>query len=371
MAIPGPAVFDDTLLDDPRRLDDADTGGVLRAAAMAGAQVRSTIEAANELELPERLDIGRPRSLVIIVRPGAGHGAAHLLTALLAPACPVPVVVTDTVPPWIGALDVVLAHTDDPYDRDLAVSLERAARYGATVVLSAPPEGPVASAVAGRGLVLSPRVVGPPELAFPRALTTGLLTAGALGLLVSDVDGLADRLDNEAARGHLEHESFVNPAKSLALRIADRTPLLWGLDHAGVAVGQHAAYALGAHAAVVADVSDYRQALARPALHAMAARGGDERDIFADPDFDEVGGAAPPRALLLAVRSGPGVDDARFRVAETLPAADVLAPAEELADADDVACAAVLALRFEFAAVYLGLAAGTIGGAGRVAPLSL
>lgn len=364
-------MLDDTVLDDPERLSDADAAGLLRSVAMAGAQVRSTVEAAAELELSERLDIGRPRSLVIVVRPGAGYAAAELLTALLAPACPVPVVVTDVVPPWIGALDVVVSHTDDPYDRDLAASLERAVRYGATVVLSAPPEGPVASSVAGRGLLLSPRVVLPPEMAFPRALTTGLLTANALGLFVSDVDGLADRLDNEAARGHLEHETFVNPAKSLALRIADRTPLLWGLDHAGVAVGRHGAYALGAHAAVVADVADYRQALARPALHEAAARGGTERDIFADPDFDEVSGSAPPRALLLSVRTGPATDGARYRVHETLPAADVLAPAEELTDADDVVCAAVLALRFELAAVYLGLAAGTIGGAGRVAPMSV
>ncbi|OLT42070.1 hypothetical protein BJF85_23650 [Saccharomonospora sp. CUA-673] len=367
----GPTVLDDTVLDDPQRLGDADTGGLLRAVAMGGAQVRSTIEAAQELGLAERLDIGRPRSLVIVVRPGSGLAAAQVVEALLAPACPVPVVFSDVVPPWIGALDVVLAHTDDPYDRDLAASLERAARYGATVVLSGPSEGPVASAVAGRGLLLSPRIVLPPELSFPRALTAGLLTAGALGLLVCDVDGLADRLDNEAARGHLDQESFVNPAKSLALRIADRTPLLWGLDHVAVAVGQHAAYALGAHAAVVADVADYRQALARPALHTAAARGSDERDIFADPEFDEVGAANPPRALLLSVRTGPATDSARYRVGETLPTADVLAPAEELVEADDVACAAVLALRFELAAVYLGLAAGTIGGAGRVAPMSV
>lgn len=358
-------VLDDTLLDDAARLTEVDSAGLLRASAMAGAQVRATVEAAAELELTERLDIGRPRALVVVVRPGAGRGAALLLASLLAPSCPVPVVLSEVVPSWIGALDVVFAHTDDPYDSELAASLERASRYGATIVLSAPPDGPVASAVAGRGLLVAPRVLVPPELAFARAFSAGLLTANTLGLLVADVESLADQLDGEAERGHPGHESFVNPAKAMALRISGRTPLLWGLDQVGVAVGQHGEYALGTHAAVVSDVSDYRQALARPALFRAAAEGGSERNIFADPD--DSGGEIPvPRVFLLAVRTGPAADGARFRAHELLPSADVLAPAEEI-EADDAGRAAVLALRFELAAIYLGLAAGTIGGAGRYA----
>ena len=46
--------------------------------------------------------------------------------------------------------------------------------------------------------------------------------------------------------------------------------------------------------------------------------------------------------------------------ARRCPAADLLAPAEEIT-ADETTCAAVLALRFELAALYLGLAAGTTG----------
>ncbi|WP_197318563.1 SIS domain-containing protein [Saccharomonospora sp. NB11] len=358
--------LDDSLLDDPARLAGADGAGLLRSAAMAGAQVRSTVEAAAELELSARLDVGRPRSLVIVSRPGVGHGAARLLEALIAPASPVPVVLSDVVPSWVGALDVVFAHTDDPYDRELALSLERAARYGAGVVLSAPLDGPVASSVAGRGLVLSPRVPVPAELTLPRALAAGLVTANAVGLATVDVDALADRLDYEAERGHPDHESFVNPAKSLALRLADRTPLLWGLDAVAVAVAQHAAYALAAHAAVVADVAHYRQALSRPALRRAATEASAENTIFADPD-DPAGEGTPVRVVLLAVITGQAADASRHRAGELLPSADVLAPADEIV-ADDAGRAAVLALRCELAALYLGLAAGTIGGAGRVAP---
>ena len=80
--------------------------------------------------------------------PAWARPSTRLLAALLAPACPVPVVVAEDVPSWVGPLDVVLAHTDDPGDLALAASLHRAGRYGATVVLTAPEDGPVAAAAA-------------------------------------------------------------------------------------------------------------------------------------------------------------------------------------------------------------------------------
>ncbi|MFJ8915990.1 hypothetical protein [Amycolatopsis sp. NPDC102389] len=359
-----PTVPDDSLLDDPARLAEADTAGLLRAAAMAGAQVRATAEAAAELELSDRLDVGRPRSLVLIDRPGVSRTLTRLVAALLTPSCPVPVVVAEVVPSWIGALDVVFAHTDDAGDRELAASLERAARFGATVVLSAPDEGPVAASVAGKGLLLAPRLPVPPEMAFPRGLAAALLTANALGLLVADLEQLADHLDAEAEKDYLARDSFANPAKAMALKLAERQPLLWGLDPVAVAVGEHAAHAFAAHAAVVCDVEDYRQALARPALRRAALSGGAERDIFADP---EEGAGATPRVLLLSVRTGPAAEAARYQAEDLLPGGDVIAPAEEI-ETDEIVRAAVLALRFELAAVYLGLAVGSIGGAGRYTP---
>ncbi|KZB87661.1 hypothetical protein [Amycolatopsis regifaucium] len=359
-----PTVPDDSLLDDPARLAEADSAGLLRAAAMAGAQVRATAEAAAELELSDRLDVGRPRSLVLLDRPGVSRTLTRLVAALLTPSCPVPVVVAEVVPSWIGALDVVFAHTDDAGDRELAASLERAARFGATVVLSAPAEGPVAAAVAGKGVLLAPRIPVPPEMAFPRGLAAALVTANALGLLVADLEQLADHLDAEAEKDYLARDSFANPAKAMALRVADRQPLLWGLDPVAVAVGEHAAHAFAAHAALVCDVEDYRQALARPALRRAALSGGVERDIFADP---EEGVGLTPRVLLLSVRTGPATEAARYEAQDLLPGADVIAPAEEI-ETDEIVRAAVLALRFELAAVYLGLAVGSIGGAGRYTP---
>ncbi|MQA14068.1 MAG: hypothetical protein GEV09_07800 [Pseudonocardiaceae bacterium] len=358
--------FDDDLLDDPERLTAADTSGLLRAAASAGAQVRSTATTAAEAGL-DRLAGERPRALVLITRPGAAAAAAPLLVALLGSSCPVPVVAARSVPVWVGALDVVLAHTTDPGDRELAEGVDRAVRRGAHVLVTAPADGPVAAAASGRSVLLAPHVDIPPGLVLPRALAAGLLLLDTLGLLGTDPEALAGELDREAERNHPGHESFVNPAKSLALRIAEHTPLLWGTDPVATAVAGHAAGSLAAHAGVVANVAGIGEAMALSVLRRQAAAGDAEPDVFHDPYLDAgvTGWPAPVRALLLGVVPGPGAAMA----AEELPGADVVSADEELevdaADSAAPACAAaVLALRFDMAALYLGLARGVLGGPG-------
>jgi hypothetical protein len=350
-------VADDTLLDDPARLSEADSDGLLRAAAQAGAQMRSVQEMATERGVGNSLRDFRPRAIILVTRPGHGRSIADLLVALLGAGCPVPVVITEEVPSWVGPLDVVIAHTEDPGDRVLAES---------TTVITAPPDGPVAAAGAGKAFLLPPRIPVPPGFAFPRALAAGLYVVSNLDLLRTDLDRLADELDKEAEKGHLAHESFVNPAKSLALRLADRVPLLWGLDPAGTAVAHHARHVLAAHAGFVCDVGSYADAQSRFALHRAAVRATSGQGIFDDPDDFAGDPTAMLRVQLLAVATGPAADVARHTAAETLPGADVLVPAEEVG-ADEPVRAAVLALRFELAALYLGLAAGTIGGSGRYA----
>jgi hypothetical protein len=360
-----PDVLDEHLLDDPERLADADgaTGGGLRAAAAAGAQVRSTAEAGAEAGIAE-LAGTRPRAIVFLTRPGVSRAVTELLIALLGPTCPVPLVRSDAVPSWVGPLDVVLGHTDDPGDTVLAESIDRAGRFGAQVLLIGPADGPVAAAAAGSGRLLPPRVRTPAGFAFPRVLAAGLLLLDTLGLLRTDLDLLADELDREAERDHAVYESFVNPAKSLALRVAERSPVLCGLDPVATAVGGHAVEALAGFAGVVANSCDYPQFGTRPVLHRAAVRAGSATDIFADPD-DSPGTLL--RVLLLAVRDDQQAESVRRAATELLPAADLLEVTEDTAG-EPALRAAVLALRFELAAVYLGLATGSLGGPGRHAP---
>lgn len=374
-------VFDDGLLDDPGRLEATDTGALLRAAATAGAQVRSTVTAAREAGLA-RLAGQRPRALVLLTRPGAAPAAAPLLLALLGPSCPVPVVTARSVPLWVGALDIVLASTADPGDRELAEGLGRAVRRGAQVVLTAPADGPVAAAAAGRSVMLVPRIEVPPGLALPRTLSAGLLLLSTLGLLPVDPEVLAGELDREAERDHVAHESFVNPAKSLALRLVERIPLLWGTDPVATAVAGHAAGALAAHAGVVAHAAGFHEAATLPALwQEAAACAGGQNDVFRDPyeEPPDGGGATPVRPVLLGALcdsdgeagNGSGRETDRAAATEAMPGADVVTADEELmvrqGEPGASACsAAVLALRFDLAALYLGLGRGVLGGPGWV-----
>jgi TusA-related sulfurtransferase len=328
--------FDEDLLDDPRRLEATDSGGLLRAAATAGAQVRATTAAAEEAGLAQ-LAGQRPRALVLLTRPGAAPAAAPLLLALVGPSCPVPVVTTRSVPMWVGALDIVLANTTDPGDRELAEGIDRALRRGAQVVLSAPAEGPVAAAAAGRAVLLGPRLEVPPGLTLPRALTAGLLLLDTLKLLATDTEVLAGELDREAERDYVAHESLVNPAKALALRLQGRTPLLWGTDPVATAVAGHWA--------------------------------GGEADVFHDPfDDDQPGNRMPAmRPVLLGVPADARYEAERAAASEALPGADLVTVDEELMMGHDdpgaaTCAAAVLALRFDFAALYLGLGRGVLGG---------
>jgi hypothetical protein len=352
-------VLDDSLFDDPARLADVDSGGLLRLAALSGAQVRAAAETAGEVGLDDIAD-GRPRAVVLLARPGVGPAVCRLLAALTGPRCPVPVVIAETIPAWVGALDVVFAHTDDVGDAELAESVSVACRRSATVVLPAQADGPVAAAGAGRAKLVSPRIPVPPALSFAHVLAVGLSTLGALGLLSFDAEQLADELDKEAERAHPNHESLINPAKSLALRLADRTPLLWGLGPVSTAVAAHGAFALGCHAGVPSDIADYRQAATERALHRVAAGVGSEADLFADPE-DNPGGLL--RVFLISARYDAQGEASERAATRDLPSADLVTPGDAIR-ADPVLRSAALATRFDLAAVYLGLAAGTLNGPG-------
>ena len=354
-------MLDDTLLGDPAALAALDLGGVLRAAATAGAQVRAAAAGALDAGISDLTGL-RPRALVLLRRPGASSTAAGLLAAVLGEPCPVPVVTADRVPSWIGPLDVMVAHTADPTDAELAESVAFAVRRGAEVVLSAPAEGPVASAGAGRVRLVEPRIPVPPGLDLSGALAVGLVTASVLRLFDDPPDpaleSLADVLDAEAERNQPGHEPFMNPAKSLALRLADHTPLLWGTDPLAVAVAEHAAGALATHAGMVAHASDIARAATAAGLVRALDRGG-ERDMFHDPFDDPQEAQATVRLVLL----GTGEDDpgtvALRRTGRDRSAADVVHPVDEVVRGTRHAAllrAGLLASRFDVAAVYLGLA---------------
>ncbi|MEJ2871187.1 hypothetical protein WCD74_25725 [Actinomycetospora sp. OC33-EN08] len=362
------AVLDEALLDDTGRLLDADRAGVLRAAATAGAQVRATWAAARDAGIGVLGGL-RPRALVLIARPGAERAVAGITAALLEPTCPCPVVVTGSAPPWLGPLDVVVvSHRGserDPADAAIAEAVDRAVRRNAHVVLTGPPDGPAAAAAAGRAIQVAPRVPVLDGLGGPTDLAAAYVTARELGLLDVDGEALADRLDDEAERSGPRPEAFVAPAKALALRVADHTPLLWGTDRTATAVAGYGATALAAHAGVVAHADGLDAAVGVPALAARLDGGTGADSIFADPFDDPAPDGPPPRLVVVTVAEDVPTRRLAQDAQRRWPAADTL----ELDDLElagpgpgrDALRAGVLALRLDLAALYLGLATGAVG----------
>jgi hypothetical protein len=358
-------------LDDVDGLLAADRDGSLRASAMAGAQVRATAAALDEGDLDQLRSDVPPRTVIWVAGRGNAETAGSLLAAALGGSVAAPIVVAAEVPPWVGALDVLIVAGDDPGDPALVTAAATGVRRGARVAVIAPYEGPLRDATAGRSAALPPRVWVPDEFGFCRYLAAGLATLHVVdpGLRV-DLSALADELDAEALRNSAARELFTNPAKALAERMSGCEVVLVGDNAATLLLARHVAAVMlrVAHRAVAAaGLADALVAL-RSGMGDVSDR---ERSIFHDEQID---GPLPPRVrtfVLAADAERPvivarvaGMDDIDVIAAEDVPDALAL-------DASDVARPpvaagprrleeqlALLAVRMEMTAVYLKLVRG-------------
>ncbi|GAB3133255.1 TobH protein [Tsukamurella serpentis] len=356
-------------LDDPEGLITADVGGHLRAAALAGAQVRAVATAVDEGAL-DRLDGLTPRAVVVMCGAGPAAAAAGFVEALTAGRLAVPLVRSTELPPWVGALDVVLVCGFDAGDLALARAIAVAAQRGATVVVAVPMEGPVAEAAAGRTVDLSPRLRVPERFGFVGVTAAVLAVLGRLaGTDRSAAPGegflftLAQALDDEAERGAPDRDVDSNPAKRLAARMSGRRIALTADTAAGLAIAEHAAaQALTVGGQVVAAVGLADVELATPELAPAPSGGALETDgaspavdpLFHDPFLDGPAAQAPLRVLALTTQARAPMVGARLRAlpdVEPLPVDEGAAPVEAGPRADALALLA-LAVRFDLASVY-------------------
>jgi glucose/mannose-6-phosphate isomerase len=282
---------------DPDRLDavdsltSGDAGLMLRSVAGAGAQMRESAALAAEAGLHLLGEEGRPRALVV-----AGVGTAaqtgDILAAVAGPRCPVPVLShrSPGVPGWVGAADVVLAVSASGHSPEALAAAEAAAARGARLVAIGAPDSPLQSyAERARALFVPVPPRRPARISLWALAVPVLLAARALGLVgvtEADLAETAARLDADAERCRPTAESFVNPAKSLALELAGSIPVVWGSSRlAAVAAGRFAD-GLAANARYPAVSGELVEAgrgrigLLDGVFGSMAGT----RDIFADHD---------------------------------------------------------------------------------------
>ncbi len=347
-------------LDDVEGLLAADREGLLRASAMAGAQVRATAAAVDEGALDLLASDIPPRTLIWVADGGPARAAGTLLAAALGAASGVPIVVASELPPWTGALDVVVVAGADAGDPVLVTAAATGVRRGARVVLVAPHEGPLRDVTAGRAAVLAPRLPVPDEFGLTRYLAAGVAVLAVVDTAVRvDIGALADELDAEALRNSAARELFTNPAKSLAERLAGREVVLAGDGEATLALAQHGAAVLLRVARQVVAAVGLTDALG--ALSPLNIAPVDyETALFHDEELD---GPLPSRVRTVVLTS----DEQRpVVVARTEGFADL-----DVVSADDVPDSATklggvrleqqlatVAVRMEMTAVYLRLVRG-------------
>lgn len=264
------------------RLDhqDAVKDEQLRWLAGTGARVRRAClsEPVGSLERADR-----PRGVLVL---GA---EARLVRAVLEPTCPVPFLAWPGpgLPAWVGPLDLVVAlGGHDAHEWEVACVYE-AARRGATIIVAAPQSSQLAVAATSHATTLVPVSESDPMAAAVSVLE--LLGRLELGPQVNP-EQVAEAADLVAQLCAPTKEMGSNPAKDLAIGLADALPLVWGGTTLAARASRRIAEAMrraSGRASLAADADELEALL----------RAVPPRDPFSDPF--EVGGDAPPVLLLL------------------------------------------------------------------------
>lgn len=333
--------FDESRLDDEAALATADLR--LRTLAESGARVRREVGGAADAiaEAVSRSIETRPRAVI------AAGPDSRLLRAVLEPFCPVPFVAwpSPALPGWAGSLDLVVVLAPEGGDAGTALAVAEAARRGCQLVVAAPPGSMVAEHATGRWTTLLPTSTGD-QLATAVAMLS-FLDQVRLGP-TAEPEGVSEALDAVAIACSPNRDISINPAKMLAISLADAAPLVWG----GSVLAARAARRI---AESIRRTSG-RTALAGDAEHLLpvveAAR---PRNVFADPVADGTGDRRPVLVMLDDGVDDPVVRDQRQRLEDAARNQDVRIEHVSSEASGEVARYASLLLSGTYAAEYLRL----------------
>ena len=339
--------FDESRLDDESALRGVDLR--LRTLAESGARVRR--EAGDAAQVIDEAVASSARSADgAQARPRAVIAAgpdSRLLRAVLEPWCPVPFVAWPgpALPGWAGSLDLVVVLAPTGADSGTASAVAEAVRRGCQVVVACPAGSSVAEHAAGRWSTIIP-TVSRDQLATA-VVVLDYLHRVDLGPQ-SDPEQVAQALDDVAVACSPHRDLAVNPAKMLAIALADAAPLVWG--------GSVLAARAARRVAESVRRTSGRTALAGDAEHLLpvieAAR---PRDVFDDPF---AGGGSERHPVLVVLDDGadaPSVREQRGRLQAAAAERGVRVETVTTEASSEVARYASLLLTGTYAAEYLRL----------------
>lgn len=335
-----PDHFDDARLDDSEVLAGADAA--LRRLAESGARVRT--ESGSVESTFEGLERDSPPRAIV-----AAGADARLLRAVLEPWCPVPFVAWPgpSLPGWAGSLDLVLVLAPGGGDAHTASAVGEAVRRGCSLITACP-----------RHSVLAEHATAPHASLIPTqtddTLAVAVVMLQALHYLgvgpVVDPEAVARILDEVAVTCSPFADMSTNPAKGLAITLAESLPLVWGGSVLAARAARRVAEAIRLTTGRPALAADSGHLL--PVLEAVRPR-----DLFADPQDD--GNPSRPGLLLL----DDGTEEAsirewRGRLMTAATRGGVHPQTLAASEGPAIARYAALVLKGTYAATYLAVGLG-------------
>jgi Bacterial phospho-glucose isomerase C-terminal SIS domain/SIS domain len=370
-------------LDDPELVESGDPGGMLRQVASSAAQVRTALRACDETDLSALRPESRPRA---IITAGAGGSmfAGDTLAAICGPRSPVQVsgVSGYQLPGWVGAADLVIAVSRSGETAEVLALAAEAARRGCDLAAVGAPGSPLQQlALAARGTFIPVTSTGPAR-STPWALAVPLLViASRLGVARVDTaayESAATAMEDISHQCRPSSESFVNPAKSLALDLVGTLPLIWGGSPLATVAARRFVSQLAANGkypslfGVLPDVGHDQVATFDGPFAPAPEPDFPAAEDFGEESFDElsdgsVGSLSDPaedhallRLVLIADQAGEHEEVARARTAAaSLAVARGVEVSEITMDGTEplVRLAGAIHL-LDYASVYLGIACG-------------
>jgi hypothetical protein len=240
----------------------------------------------------------------------------------------------------------------DGSDTGSASAVAEAVRRGCLVVVACPPGSLVAEHAAGRHTTVLPT-------SSRDQLATAVVMLQFLSRIdlgpETDAEEVANALDEVAVACSPFRDLAANPAKMLAIALADATPLVWG--------GSVLAARAARRVAESVRRSSGRTSLAGDAEHLLPVIGAAPvRDVFEDPfaadEATEPVDRRPALVLLDDSTEDPTVREQRGRLTAAAQERQVRVESLHSASKCDIACYASLLSQGRYTATYLGIGLG-------------
>ncbi|MHA2788262.1 hypothetical protein ACXZ66_03800 [Corynebacterium sp. S7] len=265
--------------------------------AHEGAQLRAIAGATDQLATL-RGEI--PRSVVILVTDQIARAGARYVVNQRIPLR-FPIVITQSLPTFVGALDIVLVVGDVAENDDISQALIAATNRGASVVLAGPARGPIIDDAPASVIQLP---------ALPTSAGgSPMRTIGAVSLVLDSLEedprilqqrlnDYADELDEEIQQLSPERDETVNPARQLREYVEGARVIHTAFRQPGLAVAELVATLWSARGIPSSFVAPEE-------LPRAMEEQQQKQDIFYDPFIDGEDQLVPLKAVVWAQDEAP------------------------------------------------------------------